>query len=328
MKALNEHWEKLLFVVILLIVLVVVGMAFTSRQDDVDSFEVRGEAKDVKESALVGSPGLVEIAKAKAPALVRNVFTHDWLQRSTANQAALTRKWGITCDETGQMITYRPDADGDGMPNEWEQKYGLDWTNPADAEEDPDKDSFSNLKEYQLSVELGVEVLPKDPTSPNVVAQDWRIGKIYHPERDLQLGMFTKGSSLKFKYKGKLLPAVELSGSQIEPEEGKIYYIEKVEEVNETDKKGKEKFVDYKVTLKDGETGEIFTCTKKDKSLESFGLVEFVSKDDANKKVVCKVGDELDVPMIQKTGKVTVIDVENRTVTVNANEIDYTVTAE
>ena len=157
MKALNEHWEKLLFVVILLIVLVVVGMAFTSRQDDVDSFEVRGEAKDVKESALVGIPGLVEIAKAKAPALVRNVFTHDWLQRSTANQAALTRKWGITCDETGQMITYRPDADGDGMPNEWEQKYGLDWTNPADAEEDPDKDSFTNLKEYQLSVELGAQ---------------------------------------------------------------------------------------------------------------------------------------------------------------------------
>lgn len=327
MKALNEHWEKLLFVVILLIVLVVVGKAFTS-QDDVDSFEARGEAKDVKESALVGIPGLVEIVKASAPALVRNVFTHDWLQRSTANQAALTRKWGITCDETGQMITYRPDADNDGMPNEWEQKYGLDWTNPADAEEDPDKDTFTNLKEYTLSQELGIDVLPKDPTSPNVAAQDWRIGKIYHPERDLQLGMFTKGSSLKFKYKGKILPATELTATQVEPEEGKIYYIEKVEEVNETDKKGKEKFVDYKVTLKDGETGEVFYCTKKDKSLESFGLVEFVNKDDANKKVVCKVGDEISLPMIQKDGKVTVIDVENKTVTVNANDIDYTVTAE
>ena len=60
MKALNEHWEKLLFVVILLIVLVVVGKAFTS-QGDVDQFEAQGEAKDVKESALVGIPGLVEI---------------------------------------------------------------------------------------------------------------------------------------------------------------------------------------------------------------------------------------------------------------------------
>ena len=327
MKALNEHWEKLLFVVILLIVLVVVGKAFTS-QNDVDSFEARGEAKDVKESALVGIPGLVEIVKASAPKLVRNVFTHDWLQRSTANQAALTRKWGITCDETGQMITYRPDADNDGMPNEWEQKYGLDWTNPADAEEDPDKDTFTNLKEYTLSQELGVEVLPKDPASPNVVAQDWRIGKIYHPERDLQLGGFTKGVALRFKYKGKFLSKLDLDTTQFEAEEGKIFYIEKVEEITKTDKKGTEKFADYKVTLKDGTTSEEFVCTRDDKSLEAYGVVEFINKDDANKKVVCKVGDEISLPMIQKDGKVTVIDVENKTVTVNANDIDYTVTAE
>ena len=57
-------------------------------------------------------------------------------------------------------------------------------------------------------------------------------------------------------------------------------------------------------------------------------MVEFVSKDDANKKVVCKVDDEIDLPMIKKSGKVSNIDVENKTVTVNANEIDYTVTAE
>jgi hypothetical protein len=327
MKALNEHWEKLLFVVILLIVLVVVGKAFTS-QNDVDTFEARGEAKDVKESALVGIPGLVEIVKASAPKMVRNVFTHDWLQRSTANQAALTRKWGITCDETGQMITYRPDADNDGMPNEWEQKYGLDWTNPADAEEDPDKDTFTNIQEYTLSQELGVEVLPKDPTSPNVVAQDWRIGKIYNPERDLQLGGFTKGATLRFKYKGKFLPKLDLDATQFEAEEGKIFYIEKVEELTKPDRKGVEKFADYKVTLKDGTTGEEFFCTRDDKSLEAYGVVEFVSKDDANKKVLCKVGEEIDLPMIKKSGKVSNIDVENKTVTVNANEIDYTVTAE
>ncbi|MBO7543055.1 hypothetical protein J6T93_04005 [bacterium] len=328
MKALNEHWEKLLFVVVLLIVLAVVGKAFTS-QNDTDSFDAKGEAKDVKESALVGIPGLVDIAKTPAPSLERNVFTHDWLQRSTANQAALTRKWGITCDETGQMITYRPDADGDGIPNEWEQRYGLDWTNPADAEEDPDKDTFTNLKEYQLSQDLGVEVLPKDSTSPNVLAQDWRIGKIYHPERELQLSLFTKGSSFNFTYKGKRLPKkVEFDAKQFEAEEGRIFYIEKVEEINKADKKGVEKFDDYEITMKDGETGETFTCRKKTKSLESFGVVEFVNKDDANKKVVCKVGDEVELPMVSKSGKVTVIDVENKTVTVNVNDIDYTVTAE
>ncbi|MBR5623499.1 hypothetical protein IKW72_00615 [bacterium] len=322
MKALNEHWEKLLFVVVLLIVIVVVGKTFTS-VNDVDVFEAQGEAKDVKESALVGIPDLVAIVKSASPALVRNVFTHDWLQRSTANQNALTRKWGITCDETGQMITYRSDSDNDGMPNEWEQKYGLDWTNPADANEDPDKDGFTNLEEYKMSVETGTEILPKDPTSPNVVANSWRIGKVYSPERDIQLVLFTKGVSLNFKYKNKRLPKIEINATQFEADD-KVFYIEKVEEV--LNDKGK--MTDYKVTLKDGESGEVFTCSKSEKSLESYGMVEFVSKDDANKKVVCKVGDELEIPMVKKNGTVTAIDVEGKTVTVKVNDIEYTINAE
>ena len=322
MKALNEHWEKLLFVVVLLIVIVVIGKTFTS-VNDVDVFEAQGAAKDVKESALVGIPDLVAIVKASSPALVRNVFTHDWLQRSTANQNALTRKWGITCDETGQMITYRPDSDNDGIPNDWEQKYGLDWTNPKDAEEDPDKDGFTNLEEYKMSVESGVEVLPKDPTSPNVVAKDWRIGKIYNPEREIQLSLFTKGVSLNFTYKGKRLPKIDINAKQFEADD-KVFYIEKVEEV--LNDKGK--MQDYKVTLKDGDTGEVFDCSKKPKSLEAYGMVEFVSKDDANKKVVCKVGDELEIPMVKKNGTVTAIDVEGKTVTVKVNDIEYTINAE
>ncbi len=322
MKALNEHWEKLLFVVILLIVIVVVAKAFTT-QNDVDAFSPKDNAKDVKESALVGIPNLVAIVKEASPALVRNVFTHDWLQRSTANQNALTRKWGITCDETGQMITYRSDSDNDGIPNEWEQKYGLDWTNAKDAEEDPDNDGFTNLEEYKMSVETGTEVLPKDPTSPNVVAAGWRIGKIYHPERDIQLVLFTKGVSLNFKYKNKRLPKTEIGASQFEAED-KVFYIEKVEEV--TNDKGK--MTDYSVTLKDGETGEVFSCSKSNKSLEAYGMVEFVSKDDANKKVVCKVGDEIEIPMVKKNGTVTAIDVEGKTVTVKVNDIEYTINAE
>ena len=80
--------------------------------------------------------------------------------------------------------------------------------------------------------------------------------------------------------------------------------------------------------MKDGASGEEFFCMRNEKSLETFGVAEFISKDDANKKVLCKVGDEIDLPMIKKSGKVSAIDVENKTVTVNANEIDYTVTAE
>ena len=40
------------------------------------------------------------------------------------------------------------DIDGDGMPNWWETKYGLDPYDPSDAEADLDGDGISNLEEY------------------------------------------------------------------------------------------------------------------------------------------------------------------------------------
>jgi T5SS/PEP-CTERM-associated repeat protein len=40
------------------------------------------------------------------------------------------------------------DADGDGIPNGWEQSHGLDPLNAADANVDSDGDGFSNLQEY------------------------------------------------------------------------------------------------------------------------------------------------------------------------------------
>ncbi|MEA2055927.1 MAG: hypothetical protein U9O49_03755 [Candidatus Thermoplasmatota archaeon] len=42
------------------------------------------------------------------------------------------------------------DTDNDGMPDWWEEKYGLDPKNPLDAEEDKDGDGISNIREYQL----------------------------------------------------------------------------------------------------------------------------------------------------------------------------------
>jgi len=40
------------------------------------------------------------------------------------------------------------DLDGDGMPNDWEKKYGLDPTDPKDANLDSDWDGLSNIEEY------------------------------------------------------------------------------------------------------------------------------------------------------------------------------------
>ena len=50
------------------------------------------------------------------------------------------------------------DADGDGLPDEWEKRFGLNPHDPADAELDKDSDGFTNLEEYAAKT---------DPTDRN-----------------------------------------------------------------------------------------------------------------------------------------------------------------
>jgi hypothetical protein len=50
------------------------------------------------------------------------------------------------------------DADKDGLPDEYEKKYGLDPKNAADANEDKDGDGFTNAEEYEAGT---------DPTDPD-----------------------------------------------------------------------------------------------------------------------------------------------------------------
>lgn len=68
-----------------------------------------------------------------------------------------TTKTGIIrdVDEVGGYpnLTYKPsqlpkDTDGDGMPDDWEVKYGLDPKNPKDGAIDTDGDGYSNIEEY------------------------------------------------------------------------------------------------------------------------------------------------------------------------------------
>ena len=48
------------------------------------------------------------------------------------------------------------DADGDGMPDEWEQRYGFNPGDASDASADADGDGFTNLEEYRAKTD------PKD----------------------------------------------------------------------------------------------------------------------------------------------------------------------
>jgi len=56
-------------------------------------------------------------------------------------------------NEVGGFPVYSPgtppdDSDHDGMPDTWEQAYGLDPTNPTDGPQDADSDGYTNLEEY------------------------------------------------------------------------------------------------------------------------------------------------------------------------------------
>ena len=70
-------------------------------------------------------------------------------------------EWEDT-DQDGIGNNADPDDDNDRMPDDWEEQYGL---NPLidDANEDPDQDGWSNLKEFQKGTD------PTDPESYPIV---------------------------------------------------------------------------------------------------------------------------------------------------------------
>ena len=71
---------------------------------------------------------------------------------TVANQAAGT----IT---SPFVVIVLADSDRDGMPNDWEQQFGFNITNPQDASSDPDGDFYTNREEYTAGTN------PLDPNS-------------------------------------------------------------------------------------------------------------------------------------------------------------------
>ena len=72
----------------------------------------------------------------------------------------------------------QPDADADGMSDDWETRYTLNTLNAADADSDADQDGYSNLEEFQAKTDprndysLTAPVVFVNPTTGN----DWHPG--------------------------------------------------------------------------------------------------------------------------------------------------------
>lgn len=64
------------------------------------------------------------------------------------------------------------DTDGDGMPDAWERKHGLNHGDPADSGDDPDGDGFDNLAEYMAGTD------PTDSKDHPDVLSMLRLGEI------------------------------------------------------------------------------------------------------------------------------------------------------
>ncbi len=71
-------------------------------------------------------------------------------------------------------IDFDLDTDEDGMPDGWELYYGLDPYDPADAQEDPDGDGYSNLEEFEgFSDPTDIDSIPLEPKEEPSALQYW-----------------------------------------------------------------------------------------------------------------------------------------------------------
>ncbi len=73
---------------------------------------------------------------------------------------------GNTASKSSSVTVTVTDTDGDGLPDFYENLYGLDPNDPSDASGDLDGDGFTNLEEYEAGTDPTRDELPPELTIP------------------------------------------------------------------------------------------------------------------------------------------------------------------
>jgi pectate lyase len=91
-----------------------------------------------------------------------------------------------------------PDSDHDGMPDEWEGKFGFDSKNAGDNSQDEDQDGYTNLEEYLNGTDPTVFVDYTKPESNGITL---------HPGiGDLRRDLTANGSPVRARARGRRHP--------------------------------------------------------------------------------------------------------------------------